>query len=417
MDRPANGVSIARLTTIASEASTRETAKSVANRQVSGRSFGNMDKLRVGIIGLGWPGQRHIEGYQKHDGVQIVALSDVNTEAAEQVKAEYKVEGAKIFGDYQEMLAGDKIDAVSICTPNFLHVPIAIDALEAGKHVLLEKPLSNTLEDGLRLAAKVAERPNQAFMIALNNRYRPDSIVLRRQIDAGELGHIYYAKTGWLRGASEFNLRGWFTQKERSGGGPLIDLGVHMLDLALWFMGNPRPVSVTGSVYSEFNEEMRERTGTDVDVEDLATAFVKLDNGGTIVLDVSWMSHIEQSDLVYTQLFGKSGGASITRSGAPASGSHEELSINTTSGSGPDRATLVSRPEFRSQLAVQPGFMLYESFRGEIADFVDSIAANRQPGASIIHGLDILRILDAIYRSAETGREIDLRDQHIPAAI
>lgn len=374
-----------------------------------------MDKLRVGIIGLGWPGQRHIEGYQKHDGAQIVALSDVNTEAAERVKAEYHVDGAQIFGDYHDMLAGDTIDAVSICTPNFLHVPIAIDALDAGKHVLLEKPLSNTLAEGLRLAAKVSARPGQAFMIALNNRYRPDSIVLRRQIDAGELGPIYYAKTGWLRGASEFNLRGWFTQKERSGGGPLIDLGVHMLDLALWFMGNPRPVSVTGSVYSEFHEEMSARTGTDVNVEDLATAFVKLDNGGTIVLDVSWMSHIEESDLVYTQLFGKSGGAKITRSSTPGSGSSEQMSINTTSGSGPDRATLVSRPEFRNQLAAEPGFMLYESFRGEVADFVDSIAAGRQPGATITHGLDILRILDAIYQSAETGREIDLRDPAVSA--
>ncbi len=374
-----------------------------------------MDKLRVGIIGLGWPGQRHIEGYQKHDGARIVALSDVNTAAAEQVKAQYEVTGATIFGDYHEMLAGDTVDAVSIATPNFLHVPIAIDALEAGKHVLLEKPLSNTLEDGLRLAAKVAERPGQAFMIALNNRYRPDSIVLQRQIDAGDLGDIYYAKTGWLRGASEFNLRGWFTQKERSGGGPLIDLGVHMLDLALWFMGNPRPVSVTGSVYSEFNEQMSQRTGTDVDVEDLATAFVKLDNGGTIVLDVSWMSHIEESDLIYTQLFGKSGGAKITRSSTPGSGSDERMSINTTGGTGPDRATLVGRPEFRSQLAAQPGFMLHESFRGEVADFVDSIAAGRQPGATITHGLDILRILDAIYRSAETGREIDLRNPAISA--
>ena len=373
-----------------------------------------MDKLRVGIIGLGWPGQRHIEGYQKHAGVEIVGLSDVNTEAAERVKAEYKVDAASIYGDYREMLAGDTVDAVSICTPNFLHVPLAIDALDAGKHVLLEKPLSNTLAEGLRLAAKVAERPGQAFMIALNNRYRPDSVVLKRQIDAGELGDIYYAKTGWLRGASEFNLRGWFTQKERSGGGPLIDLGVHMLDLALWFMGNPRPVSVTGSVYSEFHEQMSARTGTDVDVEDLATAFIRLDNGATIVLDVSWMSHIEESDLVYTQLFGRDGGAKITRSGTPVSGSNETLSINTTGGGGPDRATLISHPEFRSMDAALPGFKLYESFRGEVADFVDSIAAGRQPGATITHGLDILRILDAIYRSAETGQQIDLSQSAMP---
>ncbi len=146
-----------------------------------------MDKLRIGIVGVGWPGQRHIEGYQKHPNVQIVALSDVNTEAAEQVKAEYNVDGADIYGDYRELLSDDAIDAVSICTPNFLHAPMAIDALDAGKRVLLEKPLAHTLADGERLAAKVAACSNQAFMIAFNNRYRPDSVVLKQEIEGARL--------------------------------------------------------------------------------------------------------------------------------------------------------------------------------------------------------------------------------------
>ncbi len=367
-----------------------------------------MDKLRIGIVGVGWPGQRHIEGYQKHPDAQIVALSDVNIEAAEQVKAQYNVDGARISGDYRDLLSDDDIDAVSICTPNFLHAPMAIDALDAGKHVLLEKPLAHTLADGERLAAKVAERPNQAFMIAFNNRYRPDSAVLKQEIEGGTLGRIYYAKTGWLRGAAEFTLRGWFTQRERSGGGPLIDLGVHMLDLTLWFMGNPRPVSVSGSVYSEFNQFLREHTGTDVDVEDLATAFIKLDNGATVVLDVSWLSHIEESNLVYAQLFGSKGGAKLERGGG------EDLRIFTTAGSGAGRTTMVNAPQFNTLSAQKPNFQLHESFRAEIADFVESVTQRRQPGATITHGLDILRVLDAIYRSAETGKEINLRE---PATV
>ncbi len=368
-----------------------------------------MEKLRIGIIGVGWPGQRHIEAYEKHPNAQVVALSDVDTEAAERVKAEYNVDGARIYHDYRELLSAEDIDAVSICTPNFLHAPMAIDALDAGKHVLLEKPLAHTLADGERLAAKVAAHADQAFMIAFNNRYRPDSIVLKQLIEMGELGHIYYAKTGWLRGAAEFGLRGWFTRKEQSGGGPLIDLGVHMLDLTLWFMGNPRPVKVSGSVYYEFNQFMSESTGAQVDVEDLASAFIKLDNGATVVLDVSWISHIEESNLVYAQLFGTNGGARITRGLAVEAGRREQMTINTTVGTGPGRATLVRHPEFHSLQASQPGFMLYESFRGEIADFVDSIHAGRQPGATIAHGLDILHVLDAIYRSAETGEEVDLQ--------
>ena len=339
----------------------------------------------------------------------IVALSDVDTGAAERVKTEYEVEGARIYGDYQEMLADGEIDAVSICTPNFLHAPMAIAALEAGKHVLLEKPLAHTLADGERLATAVAAHPGQAFMIAFNNRYRPDSVVLKQHIDAGALGDIYYAKSGWLRGAAEFALRGWFTQRERSGGGPLIDLGVHMLDLTLWFMGNPRPVSVSGSVYRKFGEMMRKSAGTEVDVEDLATAFIKLDNGATIVLDVSWLSHIEESNLVYAQLFGTGGGAKIERGLGLEAGRREQMAITTTTGSGDSGVTLVSHPLFQSMQASQPGFMLYESFRAEVADFVDSVREDRQPGATIRHGLDVLRVLDAIYRSAETGREVDLR--------
>jgi predicted dehydrogenase len=369
-----------------------------------------METVRVGIIGAAWPGQRHIEGYQKHPNARVVAIADVNADLLEQVRAEYSLGDARGFTDYRQLLAEDDIDAVSICTPNYLHAPMAIDALEAGKHVLLEKPLAHTLADGERLAAAVTAHPDRVFMIALNNRYRPDSIVLKERIVAGELGRLYYAKAGWLRGPSEFFLRGWFTQRDLSGGGPLIDLGVHVLDLALWFMGNPRPVSVSGSLYYEFNEEMRRSTGVEVDVEDLAAAFVKLDNGATIVFDVSWISHIEEGNLVYTQLFGTTGGATVTRRYGIESGRQEELAIITATGAGASRAALVQHPVFLSPQANQPEFMLYESFRAEVADFIDSIRTGRQPGATITHGLDILRVLDGIYRSAATGKEIDLHE-------
>jgi predicted dehydrogenase len=290
---------------------------------------------------------------------------------------------------------------------------MAIDALNAGKHVLLEKPLAHTLADGERLAEAVAAHPDLNFMIAFNNRYRPDSILLRKHIDEGELGRIYYAKTGWLRNASEFGLRGWFTQRDKSGGGPLIDLGVHMLDLTLWFMGNPRPVSVSGSVFYEFSDFMKQSTGADVDVEDLATAFIKLDNGATIVLDVSWVSHISRANEIYAQLFGSQGGAKIERGVGLGPNADHQLEIITATGSGPQRASQTNRPEFISPQSMEQGFMLYESFRAEVADFVDSIHEGREPGATIIHALDILRVLDAIYRSAESGKEVDLREATI----
>ncbi len=358
-----------------------------------------MEKLRVGIIGVGWPGQRHIEAYQKRPDVEISALADVNTEAARKVQSDYSVEGARIFGDYEQMLEGDFVDAVSICTPNFLHAPMAIRALGCGKHVLLEKPLANTLAEGLRIAQEVAES-DRVFMMAFNNRYRRDARILKEQIERGELGEIYHAKTGWLRAANDFFLRGWFTQKEKSGGGPLIDLGVHVLDLALWFMGNPRPVSVSGVAYHKFTDVMRQKEPA-ADVEDMASAFVRLDNGGTVVLETSWISHLERPYELYTQLFGTRGGATINRSVG-----QEALSIYTVE----DGEIRVSRPQLVPSDVTERGFLLYDSFASEISDFVDSIRAGVQPGATITHGLDVLRILDAIYRSAESGHEVVLTE-------
>ncbi len=364
-----------------------------------------MDKLRVGIIGTAWPGQRHIEGYQRRDDVEIVALADVNTELAEEIRAQYTING-KVYGDYREMLELGGVDAVSICTPNFLHAPMAIDALQAGKHVLLEKPLANTLEAGKRIAEQVAAT-DCVFMMAYNNRFRPESLILKAHIDAGRLGEIYYAKTGWLRHATEFFLRGWFTDKDKSGGGPLIDLGVHVLDLTLWLMGNPRPVNVTGSVYQKFTDMLSAHGGR-VDVEDLAAAFVKLDNGATIVLDVSWVSHIDEPNYVYSQLFGTQGGARIERKTGT-----EDLEIYTVC----NGVTLVEAPRFNSYRMQQPGYMFYESFAGEIAEFVDSIKQGRQPSATITHGLDVLRVLDAIYRSAETGASVALDPEQEDQAL
>lgn len=355
-----------------------------------------MSKLGIGIIGVGWPGQRHIEAYQKLSDVEIVALSDVNTELAESVRSQYELR-ADIYSDYQEMLASGGVDAVSICTPNFLHAPMAIAALEAKKHVLLEKPLANTLAEGRRIAETVRSS-DPVFMMGFSQRYRPDTRVLKAQIEDGVLGDIYYAKTGWLRRQWNTVARSWFTTREQSGGGPLIDLGVHMLDLTLWFMGNPRPASVSGAVYSKFGQYLRPDLGH-VDVEDLAAAFIKLDNGGSIALDVSWYSFIEHPDYVYSQLFGSKGGAKIER--YP---SVEDLSIFTSRNEVP----LVQKPAFDSYETQVPGYMLYSSFAGEIAHFVECIHTGRQPEASITHGIDVLRVLDAIYRSAETGQEIHL---------
>ncbi len=216
-------------------------------------SVGANGKVNVAVIGLGWPGQRHLEGYFKLPFVNVAAICDMSETLLASTHARFPVETATT--DYQAILARPDIDAVSICLPNWLHAPISIEAIQAGKHVLCEKPLANTLAEGERLTAAV-HASDRIFMLALNNRFRVEIQSLKRVIDQGTLGTIYYAKTGWVRRRWGGTVRGWFMEKEKSGGGPLIDLGVHMLDLALWLMGSPKATRVSGAVYDLLVKEM-----------------------------------------------------------------------------------------------------------------------------------------------------------------
>lgn len=345
--------------------------------------------VRVGIVGLGWPGMRHLEAYLKHPEVEIAAVCDANAELRTSVQREYAIERG--FGDLDSMLALDDLEAVSICTPNYLHEPMVCAALAAGKHVLCEKPLAATLEQGERIAA-AARASDRVCMIGFSRRYREDSIAVKSLIERGELGHIYHARTGWIRRRWNPSVRGWFLSKAHSGGGPLIDLGVHMLDLALWFMGNPRAVAVSGAISHHFSERLGR--GTPVDVEDMATAYVRLENGATIVLETCWFAFAGVGDHVFCQIFGTNGGAKLelgTTNHVPPVEvylDHGDVPVVTTPILGPN------------DFAV--------SFQNETREFIAAIQEERPPASTVEHGLEILRILDAIYRSAESGSEVRL---------
>ena len=349
-----------------------------------------MERARVGVIGLGWPGQRHIEGYLKQPDVDLVALCDSNLALLAESQRTHQVPHA--FADYEEMVAFDGLDAVSVCLPNFLHAPVAIAALRAGKHVLCEKPLARTVDEGKRIVAAV-ERSDRVFMMALNNRFRPDTLALKEHVQHGGLGEIYYAKAGWLRREWNPLVRGWFTRRAQSGGGPLIDLGVHMLDLALWYMGNPRPVSVSGATYHPFREQVSNQIG-EIDTEDLATGLARLEDGRAIVVEASWISFTEYPDYVYCTLFGTKAGATVERF------------------TGQSRLKVFSEPVKGLALTGSPlpvtdtMSMTYASFANEIRHFIDCVREGREPSASVHQGLDVLCILDALYRSAETGGEV-----------
>ena len=353
---------------------------------MAAESKSKLEKLGIGIIGVGI-GHLHIQGYVKCPEAQVLAVCDVNEERARRVAAEFGI--PHVFTDYEEMLELDDIDAVSVCTPNYLHAPITIAAFEAGKHIICEKPLAITPEEGEAMVA-AGKRAGKLFMTAFNNRFRGDTQVLKKFVEQGELGEIYYAKTGWLRRRGIPGMGGWFTTKSKSGGGPLIDLGVHVLDLTLWLMGNPKAVTVTGSTYAKFGQcgkgmgtwGTAEESGK-CDVEDLAAAFIRLNTGATVVLETSWASNVER-DVVYTTLMGTKGGADV-----------DPLRVYT---------------EMHGALVdVTPSYSNQSGHLMEIKHFVDCIVNGKEPISTGEHGLEVTRILDAIYKSAEQGREIALR--------
>jgi len=343
-------------------------------------------KVGVGVIGVGI-GRLHLIGYTESPDAEIVAICDVNEERAKKAAEEFNV--PNVFTNYKDMLALDSIDAVSVCTPNYLHAEMTVAALDAGKHVICEKPLTTNLKDGEKMLA-AAEKSGKILMTAFNNRFRGDTQVLKKLIEEGELGDIYYGKTGWIRRKGIPGYGGWFTTKSKSGGGPLIDIGVHVLDLALWLMGNPKAATVSGATYAQFGPKGEGISaygyrdgGGGFDVEDLASAFIRLDSGATLVLEASWASHIEKDDL-YTTLVGTRGGANVDPLKIFKDMNGVEVDIT---------------PKFPNQ----PGHTY------EIKHFVDCIVNGKTLISTGEHGLEVVRILDAIYRSAASGREVVLK--------
>lgn len=355
--------------------------------------------LRVGICGSGIT-KVHIEGYQKLPGVEVAAIAGPDVERCQEVADQYGI--PRVFADYRAMLDLD-LDAVSIGVPNKYHAPIAVDALAAGCHVLLEKPLAIDVADGERIVA-AARESGRVVMLAFNRRYLANAVTLKGFIDAGTLGDIYYAKAGWTRRAGIPGFGGWFTTKGLSGGGPLIDLGVHMLDLALYMMGYPRPVAVSGATYaalgprgkghSDYADYARFPVDTPevvFDVEDLATGFVRFAGGATLTVEASWAGYQPLRDDIYLQLYGREGGARIAM---PDYQEIDSLRLVTESA-----GTLV-------ELAPVLPKVGKGGYDHEVALFVDSIRTGAPPPATAAQGLTVLRVIDALYRSAEAGREI-----------
>jgi predicted dehydrogenase len=343
--------------------------------------------LKIGVIGLSI-GRYHIQGFQMHPHAEVTAIADINKDLLEQRAQEYQVKHQYL--DYQEMLEKEKLDIVSIATPNHLHLPITLAAFEAGCHVLCEKPMALNTEEAKRMLA-ASRKANKRLMINFSFRFSPQSMALRQQVDEGVLGQIYYARTLWLRRRGMPLFGGWFGQKMLSGGGPLIDLGVHRLDLALWLMGYPRPVYVVGNCKYAIAPEMAKKEGKHFDVEDFAAGYIQFENGATLCLEASWAANIKEQELMETRLFGTKGGA------------HH---YNVREGYEFEVETYFEKNGYHYDMKLH-NLPVKEPYNSEY-HFVEAIVNDRPHIATGEEGLIVMEILDALYQSSETGRPVQI---------
>jgi predicted dehydrogenase len=351
--------------------------------------------IRVGVIGAGI-GQVHLAAYTTLPGVEVIGLADLNDERAREVAATYAV--PETYHDYVDLLARADLDAVSVCLPNALHAPVALAALQHGKHVLVEKPMARTVAEADAMIAAAAAA-GRVLMVSFNYRYRGDVQWLRQYIDSGALGRIYYAKAHWMRRSGIPRLGSWFVSREQAGGGPLIDLGVHVLDLALYLMDEPRPQAVSAATYAEFGPRgLKGGGGTwqpqpgealPYEVEDLATAFIRLDGGATLLLEASWATHGAAGDDFGVTLYGTEGGAELLIRNY---GSEHTVRVFTDIAGVP------------TDLA--PHTPKGEGHLGVIRRFVAAIGAGEPPVPSAAEGLSRTTLLAACYQSAADGHEV-----------
>ena len=357
-----------------------------------------MDKLKVAVIGNGGISGVHLRGYSLNPDVEIYALCDINEERLNRRGDEYHVDPARRFTDVNEMLAAcPEIEAVSVCTWNAAHAQCAIAALNAGKHVLCEKPMAMTVEEAEAMQA-AAEKNNRLLMIGFVRRFGNDCAIMKDFIDNGYFGDIYYAKATYLR--RKGCPGGWFGDKARTGGGPLIDLGVHIIDLCRYLMGNPKPVSVYGATFNKLGNRSniksqagyvsQTKENEDIfNVEDLATAMIRFDNGSVLQIEASFSLNIEKDEGVL-QFFGTKAGAKLD----------PELTIYSEMN---DYMTNV-------KLANSTALSFDGLFENEINHFVECVRTGKPCRNPAQDGVTLMKILTGIYKSAETGHEVLIND-------
>lgn len=350
-----------------------------------------MDKIRFGLIGTGKIADSSALNIKTHPHGDVVACQDLSRERREAFASRFE---AKAYAEVGDLLADESIDAVSIAVPNKFHAPLAIQSLEAGKHVLLEKPFAMNASEAEDVL-KVAEKSGKTFMLGMNQRYHRDSQIVKQLINSGALGEIYYVKAYWFRRSGIPRLGTWFGNKDLAGAGAINDIGVHFLDLALHLMGNFEPASVSGATYTKFGNRGLGEGGwgnsdpsdKPFDVDDLSSAQIRMKNGASIILEVAWACHTDSANKMNVEIFGTEGGATVYPAEFYTPGEKKGKAYQ-----------IVQGPEF------EPALPHCDKFH----NFINHIVNGEELLVKPDEALTVQRILDAVAESNQVGHSVQL---------
>ncbi len=351
-----------------------------------------MSTLKVGVIGVGGIARTHMPGWETSPHTEVVAGSDIAQDPLQTWGENY---GIKNLTPHANDLINDpNIDIIDVCTPNMYHTELTVAALNAGKHVICEKPLAPT-PDGIRQMIEARDESGKMLMTAQHFRFKGNSKSLKREIETGALGDVYHAR-GWMLRRAAIPTRPGFLLKQHSGGGACIDIGVHILDLTLWMMGNPEPITVSGIARTEiaridgaFSIWSPDKIMKEMDVEEFASAFVRFENGATLILEVSWMlNHNTQGEDMQMWLYGDKGGAHWPGNNLYTTSYHTRQFRN-------------------SQLQLNRD--INEAHAQECIEFAQAIVDGAPSPVPAEQSLQVMSILDAVYKSQETRREVVLK--------
>ena len=333
-----------------------------------------MEKIKIGVIGLGGVAQLvHLPNLSKMPNVEVSAVAETNKNRLQTISEKFSIK--QKFSNYKDLLEKSEVDAIIVATPTSTHKDIAIDCLQAGKDVLVEKPLARTYLEAKQVL-DAAKKAKKRLMVGMNLRYRPDTMILRSLMNSNEIGEPFYIKCGWIRKQSSSEK--WFTKKEQSGGGVIIDLGIHLLDMALWLLGYPEVASVATTNFYHYTKS----------VEDTSISCIKCKNSAVVNLEVSWSLPVEK-DHFFFDVFGTKGSFSSNPFRLYKKVENDYINLTPTQ-------------------VDNPSVLFKKSYLNELKSFIGAIQGLNPVFSSGEEAVHRMKVIEAMYDSANKKHEIKL---------